>query len=179
MRAPSLPTAAFALLYLTACDGDTRLPQYELTGETMGTTFGVKLVAPPESLSRQRLSDEIDRALEAVNAMTSTYIDDSDISRFNANPSTDWIDVSPEFCDVVSEALRISELTDGAFDITVGPLVNLWGFGPADVEPEPPAEADISAAMQRVGYQRVETRCAESAMRKDPADVYIDLSAWA
>ena len=179
MRA-SIPLAAgLALLFLGACGGESRLPEYELSGDTMGTTFGVKLVAPPESLSRQELTDEISRELEAVNAMTSTYIVDSDISRFNADRSTDWIGVSPEFCNVVSEALRISELTDGAFDITVGPLVNLWGFGPADVAPQPPAEADIAAAMQRVGYRRVETRCAEAAMRKNPADVYIDLSAWA
>ncbi len=177
MKVPLLLTASLALL--AACGGDSRLPQYELTGDTMGTTFSVKLITPPESLSRQLLSDDIAQELEAVNAMTSTYIDDSDISRFNRDLSTDWIRVSAEFCGVVSEALHISELTDGAFDITVGPLVNLWGFGPANVEPEPPAEADIAEAMMRVGYERIETRCAEPAIRKNPADVYIDLSAWA
>jgi thiamine biosynthesis lipoprotein len=166
-------------LALAACTRDARLPEVELTGDTMGTTFSIKLVAPPETLGLEDLEDEIAAALGAVNALTSTYLDDSEISLFNATDSTDWVPVSPAFCAVVERALEISEMTGGAFDITVGPLVNLWGFGPDVVAPEPPAVADIVAARERVGYRRVETRCDEPAVRKQPADVYLDLSAWA
>lgn len=161
------------------CARDSRLPEVELTGRTMGTTFGIKLVAAAETSSLEALEDEIAAELDTVNRLTSTYIEDSEISIFNATDSTDWVTVSPEFCAIVEQALAISVATDGAFDITVGPLVNLWGFGPDVVAPEPPADADIAAARARVGYRRVETRCNESSMRKKPADVHLDLSAWA
>lgn len=176
--------ARFLFLTLLAlasvgCVRDSRLPEVELTGATMGTTYAVKLVAPPESTLLDVLEHEIGAELESVNALTSTYIDDSDISVFNATDSTDWVSVSPEFCAIVEQALAISAATDGAFDITVGPLVNLWGFGPDVATPEPPAAAEIASARERVGYRRVETRCDEPAMRKEPAGVYLDLSAWA
>ncbi len=171
--------ASLAVLVLSACDRKTRLPEYELAGMTMGTTYSVKLVAPPESVSRQALGEEIAGVLAAVNQVASTYIEDSDLSMFNASPSTDWIEVSSELCALIEDALEISRQTDGAFDITVGPLVNLWGFGPQDRRQKPPGNEEIEDALRRTGYHRLETRCASPALRKDPASVFVDLSGWA
>jgi thiamine biosynthesis lipoprotein len=75
--------------------------------------------------------------------------------------------------------MAISVLTDGAFDITVGPLVNLWGFGPTGSVLEPPTDAAIAAARQHVGYEKLHTDCGHSTIRKDDAALYVDLSGWA
>jgi len=161
------------------CGEAKRLPEHELTGPTMGTTYSVKLVAPADTLSKETLGREIRDTLEQVERLASTYRVHSELSVFNANPTTDWISVSVALCDVVEQALAVSRRTDGAFDITVGPLVNLWGFGPGGLVTEPPSQADIDAAMTRVGYRHLETRCSIPAMRKDRADLYLDLSGWA
>jgi thiamine biosynthesis lipoprotein len=107
----------------------------------------------------------------------STYDPDSELSRFNRNPSTDWITVSPELHRVVAEGLRISELTGGAFDITVGPLVNLWGFGPEPRRDQVPSDGAIAQARERVGYRRLHARAEPPALKKDRADLYVDLSS--
>jgi thiamine biosynthesis lipoprotein len=170
---------AITAFLLGACEHDSRLPEYELTGDTMGTTFSVKLVAPSESLPRDVLQQQIVATLDGVENLASTYRDLSELSIFNANPSTEWIAASPEFCEVIETALQISRSTGGAFDITVGPLVNLWGFGPDGDMRNPPTQDQIDSAASRVGYERLQTDCSVPAVRKDKDDVYVDLSAWA
>ena len=167
------------IICVGACEPATRLPEYELSGPTMGTTFTVRLVTPPDTVSREELGRQIGSTLEYLEQLTSTYRDDSELSLFNASESTDWFNVSEDLCRVVEQALLISRRTNGAFDITVGPLVNLWGFGPGETATQPPAEAKIDAAMSRVGYERLQTRCSVPAMRKDVHDLHIDLSGWA
>jgi len=161
------------------CGEAKRLPEYELTGPTMGTTYSVKLVSPPDTFSKEALGKEIRDTLDRVEQLASTYRRDSELSIFNANRTTDWVSVSAVLCDVVEQALEVSRRTNGAFDITVGPLVNLWGFGPGGLVTQPPSQADIDAAMAGVGYRHLETRCSAPAMRKDRADLYLDLSGWA
>ncbi len=149
----------------------------ELTGPTMGTYYSVKVAHPPPGVTREGLHQGVDGVLAAVNREISTYDPQSELSRFNQDPSTDWVAVSAGLLGVVAEGQRISELTDGAFDVTVGPLVNLWGFGP---EPKParvpPAEA-IAEAQARVGYRQLELRAEPPALRKARPDLYVDLSA--
>jgi len=145
----------------------------------MGTTYSVKLVAPGEYLNKDDLQSRIAETLAAVDKLTSTWRDDSDLSKFNVNPSTDWIDVSSEFCNAIESALAVSRATGGAFDITVGPLVNLWGFGPDGERQEPPDTAALNAVMADVGYEGVEARCDQPAVRKRSSTMYIDLSGWA
>jgi thiamine biosynthesis lipoprotein len=168
-----------AALLVAACDSDSRLPEYELAGSTMGTTYSIKLVAPPESLVKDALQKQIADTLERVENLTSTYRDLSELSAFNSSQSTEWHASSSELCDVIEQALQISRLTDGAFDMTVGPLVNLWGFGPDGDIQQPPTEDEISAAAARVGYKRIETDCSMPAIRKNRHDMYVDLSGWA
>ncbi len=170
---------ALTAFIVGACELDSRLPEYELSGNTMGTTFSVKLVAPSAPLQRDVLQEQIVATLERVENLASTYRDLSELSIFNANRSTDWIASSPEFCEVIETALKVSRSTGGAFDITVGPFVNLWGFGPDGDVRHPPTQEQIDSAASRVGYERLQTDCTVPAIRKDRDDVYVDLSGWA
>ncbi len=163
---------------LAAC-GEQRLPQLELAGSALGTTFRVTIVEPAAMLDTAVLEADIAATLARIDQLASTWRDDSDLSRFNQDPSTDWIMVTADFCAALAEVLEVSRLTDGAFDVTVGPLVNLWGFGPDGPVSEPPADEAIAAAMQRVGYDKLHTDCARGAVRKDDAGIYVDLSGWA
>jgi len=179
VKTPSRIGFLFAALTILACDGSSRLPEYELAGATMGTTFNIKVVAPPDDGAMEALRQQIRDKLDSVEMLTSTYIKESELSLFNANPSTDWIDVSADLCNVIEQALTLSRETDGAFDITVGPLVNLWGFGAEGFANQPPTTDEIQLALSRVGYQRLRTRCDVPALRKQRSDLYVDLSGWA
>lgn len=80
---------------------------------------------------------------------------------------------------MASAALDVSLMTQGAFDITVGPLVNLWGFGPTNMTNELPSNEEITAAQTNVGYEKLETDCDYASLRKASAGIYVDLSGWA
>ncbi|MGI9261323.1 MAG: FAD:protein FMN transferase [Woeseiaceae bacterium] len=168
-------------LLLSACaEQRSGTEIHELTGQTMGTSFSIKLVAPEDDFDKALLAERVHAILNRVNSRMSTWQSDSELSLFNANASTDWIDTSAEFCGVLESALAISNHTAGAFDITVGPFVNLWGFGPDEnVTPEPPSDELITGAGKRVGYRKLQTDCGIPAVRKSQEDVYIDLSAIA
>ncbi len=172
-----LLTLLLAALVLAACEKPD--PTVRFTGSTMGTTYDLKLAPAPGQTIPGDFQAQIDRLLVRVTQQMSTYDPDSELSRFNRNPSTDWVAVSPELMDVVTEGLRVSELSGGAFDITVGPLVNVWGFGPDPRREEPPGDAAIAQARERVGYWRLHAREEPPALKKDRADLYVDLSAIA
>ncbi len=148
-------------------------------GPTMGTRYTVKISNLPTGVGREGLQADIERILKGIDGRMSTYKRDSELSRFNKQRSTDWFDVSSKTVFVIDEALRVSRLTDGAFDITVGPVVDLWGFGPTPREEVIPSDEAIRKAMQRVGYTHIDTREFPPAIRKDRGDVEIDLSAIA
>ncbi|MGE3847954.1 MAG: FAD:protein FMN transferase [Gammaproteobacteria bacterium] len=149
-----------------------------LHGETMGSTW--RVVAPRLGAeARPALCARIEALLEAVNARMSAYRPDSELSRFNASESTAWQPVSAELLEVLAAARRVSEASGGAFDVTVGPLVDLWGFGPqARIDAPPPGEA-IAAARARVGYRQLELDAQSSRIRKLRGDLRVDLSALA
>jgi thiamine biosynthesis lipoprotein len=173
--------APMLLPALVACDGQrTNLTTHELSGQTMGTTFNIKVAAPDDEQNIRPLQQRVTDVLSRVNQRMSTWMPDSELSKFNDSESTDWVGVSAEFCGVIEAALGVSEFTGGAFDITVGPLVNLWGFGPGDGNRHaPPDDESIAATRQRVGYRQVQASCDRPAVRKARPDVYIDLSAYA
>jgi thiamine biosynthesis lipoprotein len=177
IRRAVLLVVAFSLW--SCSDRSSRLPEYELAGATMGTRFSIKLVAPGESIDKDALQEQLVRTLARIEQRMSTYVADSELSRFNASSSTDWFAVSDELCSIVQSALGISQFTGGAFDITVGPLVNLWGFGPDGIATEPPSDEEISRVRQRVGFEKLDANCSAPAIRKLQPDVYVDLSAYA
>jgi thiamine biosynthesis lipoprotein len=181
MHRPSLRLLAplLACALLTACEQAPPDTTVRITGSTMGTSYELKLVPDAGQTIPADIKTRADELLVRINQQMSTYEPDSELSRFNRNPSTDWIAVSPELLSVVAEGLRISELTGGAFDITVGPLVNLWGFGPEPRRDEVPSDEAIARARERVGYWRLRVREEPPALKKDRADLYVDLSALA
>jgi thiamine biosynthesis lipoprotein len=130
------------------------------------------------------VSELIERELLAVNQEMSTYLPDSALSRFNAAPVAAWIDVPEHLAVVLDAALQLSRESAGAFDATVGPLVNLWGFGPPDPRDSEgkttgvPDPARIAAVRARVGYDRLEVQDRPPRLRKS-APLYVDLSAIA
>ncbi len=122
----------------------------------------------------------VNSSLQRVNELMSTYIEQSDISKFNRSTSTDWQSVDPETATVVSRALEICESTDGAFDPTIGPAVNAWNFGPGkDEDPVLPGENEIDEIKSVVGFEKVEVRSEPPAIRKLNPKVQLDLSAIA
>ncbi|MDH5304257.1 MAG: FAD:protein FMN transferase [Gammaproteobacteria bacterium] len=153
-------------------------PVSRLSGATMGTTFSIQLVAPPHGVSMTTLEDQVTKTLASIEASMSTYRPDSELSRFNAHSGSDWFVVSAELCAVVAAAQGLSHLTGGAFDITVGPLVNLWGFGPDITVAQPPGAERIAEAMRLTGNQHLQTDCSVPALAKALPALYVDLSAY-
>jgi thiamine biosynthesis lipoprotein len=151
----------------------------EFIGTTMGTTYSVKVTDLPHRVDREALHAEIRRILAMVNARMSTYQAESELSRFNASASTEWFTMSTATLEVLDEALRVSRLGGGAFDVTIGPLVNLWGFGPPARSALPPADGHIRDALEKVGFRHMAIRKSPPAVRKNRPGMYIDLSAIA
>jgi len=163
------------LLLLAACGGN--VGHVELIGTTMGTRFNVKLPTGIGQYDALVLQKKIEAALEDDESLMSTYQWDSVITKFNVNETTEWVEVLDTFCAKVQQSLQLSELTNGAFDITVGPLVNLWGFGPGDIVVEPPGDEAIDALIAVTGYEYLHADCSLPAIKKDVAGLMLDMSA--
>lgn len=167
-------------LSVTACDREAKSRKVTpLIGSIMGTEFLIKVVDLTDKLTLVRLDEDVNRLLQDIDAKMSTYREDSELSRFNAAKTTEWFSVSYDMIEVVDYALQVSQMTDGAFDITVGPLVNLWGFGPDQHPDRVPTAERIKSEMARVDYQYVHFREDPPALKKDREDIYLDLSALA
>lgn len=161
---------------LSGCSGWGAAEVHKLSGYSMGTSYTVSIVAK-ESEARA-LDGEVRTAIDEVNVAMSTYLPRSDVSRFNEAPVDSWVAVSPMTAEVVSLALEVAEASDGAFDPTIGPLVNLWGFGPKETTDQVPSEEEIEAAMAMVGWRAIEVDSTAHKLRKtEPRE--LDLSAIA
>ena len=168
---------AICLLWLLAsCQQPQQI--HLISGETMGTTWSVKLVELPSGVALTSVREDIELLLESINRQMSTYRPDSDISRFNQAEAGSWQVLPADFWRVIRYSLQLAEDSGGAFDPTVGPLVNLWGFGPDSKRDEPPVAAELEAIQARIGYQRLAWREADQALLQ-PGDAYVDLSAVA
>ena len=167
------------LLWYISCSNQPS--QIELSGFTMGTTYNIKIIPEKDSiLSTKLIKQNIDSVLISVNYQMSTYLFDSEITQFNNHESTTSFTVSNDFSLVVERALHWSKLTDGAFDITIVPLLYLWGFGPGqaselgDIFPE---EHAVQKRRTHVGYEKLTTN-KYYLQKKDPF-IKIDLNAIA
>jgi thiamine biosynthesis lipoprotein len=144
-------------------------PAWEQT--TMGTDCHITLASKMSKRELMALRTKIDSALDDVNRRMSTWQPDTEISMFNAFESSDPFPISPDFAEVVQSALAYSKLTDGAFDPTVKPLVDYWGFGPdKDLQP-------VKEIMESVGWQKVQLK--NGALVKDHPKLQLDLSGIA
>ena len=149
-------------------------------GRTMGTTYSVKIYADdPSAFDAEGLRLSVDAELRQVNDEMSTYLNSSEISRFNDSTSTDWIDISPSFAKVVTFAQSVAQKTDGAFDITVAPLVDAWNFGPGPRTDHIPTDETLAEIASRVGHRHLQVRLNPPSIKKSIAGLRIDLSAIA
>lgn len=146
----------------------------------MGTTYTVKVVVSRLAPAEQ---DEIRRAVAAeladIDQKMSTYRPDSELSRFNRHESTQRFVVSASTLAVFQEALAVHALTDGAFDVTLGPLLEAWGFGPSGRRDREPSAADLVALRAAVGSGLLSLDRSSSSVRKARPDVACDLSGIA
>lgn len=141
----------------------------------MGSAWTVK-VAGPLPGTPEELRAGVQARFDAVNAALSTYRKDSALSRFNDDASDGWVDIDPELAEVLAYALTLGAASDGAYDVTVGPLVNLWGFGPDPATHRVPDAASIAVAREHVGWRKVEVDLQHHRARKQPG-VRVDLSS--
>ena len=148
---------------------------FNFIGKTMGTTYSVKTT----SLPPVDLQSLIDSKLEDVNDQMSTYRKDSELSRFNQQKSTKWFSVSKETASVAYEAEQISKKTEGAFDSTIGKLVNRWGFGPDGRATKIPSDNFIKEHLENSGWNKVKVRLDPPALKKSNKDLYVDYSGIA
>jgi thiamine biosynthesis lipoprotein len=174
------------ILFLFQCSGQ-RTPSdlIEIHGNTMGTTYMVKIVKPKDEKfsSRDELTKkvtaDIESLLKKVNQQMSNWLADSEISRFNRYKGSQWFEVSADTAAVFAHALRVSEQSNGAFDITVGRLINLWGFGADGTVKQIPGEEQIKKVIREIGYQKLLVRLSSPAIKKEEPGIYCDLSAIA
>ena len=150
-----------------------------LTGRTMGTAYSVKFLQPPALVAVERARQEVGALLDRLERAMSTYREDSEVCRFSVYRGSDWFAVSADTARVVAESLRVSELTGGALDVTVDPLVRLWGFGPRRETGETPPEQAIVEARRKVDWRKLQARLDPPALRKTSPEISVDLSAIA
>ncbi len=150
-----------------------------ISGPTMGTSFLIKFYHDQKiHKSLQDLEKGIKEHLLAVNKTFSTYRPDSEISKLNQDPHSHWVSVSPLMIKVMSHALNVSALSHGAFDPTLGPLVNLWGFGP-DGERKRPSDQALSSARIKVGHGLISLNPGKLLLKREVKGMYLDFSASA
>jgi thiamine biosynthesis lipoprotein len=180
---PSMPSviakiiAPCCALLAAACERAP--PELILSGPTMGTTYTVRIATPPASVDAAVVRVTIDDVLGRIDRATSGYRADSEIARFNASATTQWQVVSADLAALVQASLEISSASDGAFDVTVAPLVAAWGFGPGGEPEKLPTAGQIAQLEATVGYRQLHVRLDPPALRKDVAGLSIDLNGIA
>lgn len=186
-----------AIAAVAGCSSKPDQKVWEITGPVFGTEYHIKVVLPEDRDRLEALSEGISDTLDRVDSTMSTYRDDSELSRFNrhkdgagiakagnnrdkaaATNNNGWFPVSAPLYKVIKESQRISRLSDGAFDITIGPVVNLWGFGPEARPQNKPAPEKLSRRLAEVGYDKLQLRESPAAIRSSKP-LYLDLSAIA
>ena len=174
-------SAALLAAWAAACAPSADRPAVHLIeGSTMGTTFAVRVVAAGPGDGRiDALREAVEQTLARVDERMSTWRPESELSRFNRLHSTEPFPVSADTLAVFRHAQDLSALTGGAFDVTVAPLVDAWGFGPAGRPAAFPDAAEIERLRARVGYRQLHVDEAASTLRKRNPLLTADLSALA
>lgn len=169
-----------AVLVLSACYGGESLKTLRISGQTMGTTYNITAVGVSGEISAQDLTAQVEAVLSDVNSKMSNWDKNSEVSLFNLSTQTTPIKVSGDFLHVMSAANTVHTLSDQKFDVTLGPLIELWGFGPRKPEDPIPSNEAIETALAAVGQTQVLSfdEAASTITKSDPS-VGINLSAIA
>ncbi len=166
------------VLIVTACDNRPTVELLRFSGETMGTSYHVTIVSDRDFQVPENLQQEIQSRLDAVNQSMSTYLPDSELSALNQLPVGVSKTVSEPLFTVINDAVGYGRLSDGALDITIAPIVDLWGFGPVDQNANVPSEKSIEDALNAVGFDYIELDANTLSIRKT-RPLTIDLSSIA
>ncbi|SNY92609.1 thiamine biosynthesis lipoprotein [Cohaesibacter sp. ES.047] len=168
------------IMSLSGCDLlSEQTDEYVLRGNTMGTSYTIKALHARGKVDEEALYHDIKKTLDEANDKLNNWTDDSEISAFNASSTTNWLEISPPFLEVLKESQRIHDQSNGRFDITLSPLIDMWGFGPGDRDTAP-SEVEIQAALNNVGQSELlEIRDNPPGIRKKKAPVSINLGAIA
>ena len=170
-----------SVFLVSACFWSDSSPETSrILGETMGTTYRVTVVDAPDTLTHESLAKGINQELASVNAKMSNWDPASEVSLFNKSQSKAPITISKAFAHVLASAQDIHRKTDGKFDVTVAPLINLWGFGPKTPDASVPSDAEIAQARSLVGQSRyLSLDVAGKTLQKNQSAVSVNLSAIA
>lgn len=173
-----MPAFLFVLVVI-ALSGCERQPDIEeFGGSAMGTSWSVQMYGLPAGVSRSQMQGDFEQLLDLVDRQMSIYRDDSYITRFNRAGPGETLVIPPDFNQVLTTALELAKASGGAFDPTVGPLVELWGFGGEGASSEPPPREEIEALREKVGWERLEFDSASGELTQ-PGDIYLDVAAVA
>jgi len=169
---------ASCLLLLVLLSGCSVQKEVVFDGKTMGTTYRIKLIVGYFN-STSGLKEKIDQQLQVINQSMSTYLADSEISRFNAIDNTqDKLAISDDFLQVMLVARDIFEKTGGAWDGTIKPLVNLWGFGNTPQTQQIPDTVEIKEQMRLIGFEHINI-FPEGYLQKKKSALSLDLASIA
>lgn len=151
-----------------------------LQGRTMGTSFHIKIRQPgQQTLATQQLQQQITATLDRINVRMSTYRQDSDLSRLARKPPEQPLEVHPETLRVVATGMDISRKSNGAFAMTIGPLVNLWGFGPKLNLQKIPDDKTIASLLPKLQPTAIDVKQNPPRLIRHNSKVSLDLSAIA
>lgn len=166
--------SSVALILVSACQPAPS--EVHLTGPTMGTTYNIKYWSESELVPAE-IQTKVDAELVYINKLMSTYDPTSELSLLNQTKGTEPFPLSAATLKVMKEAVNIAGLSNGYLDITVGPLVNLWGFGPKAKPEVIPSDAEIAETKKLVGFDKLVLT--ETSVARLHPDMYIDLSTVA
>ncbi|MNH52429.1 Thiamine biosynthesis lipoprotein ApbE precursor [compost metagenome] len=166
-----------SLLLLTACQPAPTQTQTRIQGNTMGTYYAVTL-SDPFPGGQVALQGEVDALLARLNQEISTYDPDSLISRFNRDAGKAPMPIPASMARIVRQGMDAGRLTRGKLDVTVGPLVNLWGFGPDKRPVKRPTAEQITQGRERVGIDKLSLtpQGDHFLLGKSIPNLYLDLS---
>ena len=157
------------LLLLSACEPAPTLERFG--GPTMGSSYSIQYVRQPGGPAPEQVQAEVEAILQVVDVQYSTYRGDSTVSRFNQLPANQCLAIDSDMRALVSFGQLLAEQSQGAFDLTVEPLLDLWGFGPQARELHVPEPQALARVRQRVGYRHLrlegDTLCKDAAIELD------------
>jgi len=159
-----------------SCKEDIKAFRYK--GSTMGTTYSVIVNTSSSSLTEKQIGTVISSELSRVSGKFSPFNKESEVSKVNFSSRGKWIPISKEVAELISRSVEISGASSGSFDVTVGPLINLFGFGPKKYGKMPSAD-DVKRTMKFTGYENIQVRLQPPSIKKRYDEVRVNLSAIA
>jgi len=176
LKLPHLAWLSLVLLVLAGCGREP--DPHRIEGSIFGTFYQISLAGEFSDAQLEALREGSLAALEAVNGSMSTYLEDSELMRLNRQPVGEWMQVSPELLSVLQASQEVAQASGGAFDVTVGALVNLWTFGPEARPTQVPDDAQLQERLAQVGHASLELDPPNQRVRRTQ-DNFIDLSGIA